>query len=350
MKIKADNNDYKLLHQTIDEWVRNGNISPEKAAELKATIQIPKTLGQQVAQYFFVIALSCILLAFGAIFIDDKFLEKLKQYFSLTNLFIAILFTLLFVTWFVLLKKKRQHISTLPYEIYTVIGSLLLVTAITYYCKEIGFGEKHSGFLAACSVCILLLSVWMRSYAMWVAGILAVMGWFGAFSTWLSNEDLFLGMNYPVRFALFGAIVTAFAWMQQRIQPLHFSHRITYITGLIILFTALWGVSVFGNYNSLEKWAAVRQTQVIVYAILFVVAGFATFLAGIKYRDNAARDVGIIALLANLYTRYFEYFWDNTNKGLFFLILAVSFWFIGKRLERWKTKQPAEAENATEIS
>ncbi len=350
MKIKADNNDYKLLHHTLNEWVKNGNITPEKAQELKTTIDVPKTAGQQIAQYFFFIALSCILLAFGAIFIDDKFLEKLKQYFALTNLFIALLFTALCILWFVLLRKKKHSTNTLPYEIYTIIGSLLLVTAITYYCKETGFGPKHSGFLAACSVFILLLSVWMRSYSMWVAGILAFMGWFGAFSTWLSNHDLFLGMNYPVRFALFGLLVTSFAWWQQRLPILHYSHRITYITGLIILFTALWGVSIFGNYNSFEQWAAVRQTQVIIYALLFAIAGFAAFFLGIKYKDNVARDVGIIALLANLYTRYFEYFWDSTNKGLFFLVLAISFWFIGKKLERWKSKQQPDTGNTHEIS
>lgn len=233
MKIKADNNDYKLLLSTIDKWMKHGNISPEKAHELKSTIDVPKTAGQQIAQYFFFIALSCILLAFGAIFIDDKFLEKLKQYFALTNLFIALLFTALCILWFVLLRKKKHSTNTLPYEIYTIIGSLLLVTAITYYCKETGFGPKHSGFLAACSVFILLLSVWMRSYAMWVAGILAFMGWFGAFSTWLSSHDLFLGINYPVRFALFGLLVTSFAWWQQRLPILHYSHRLHISQGLL---------------------------------------------------------------------------------------------------------------------
>jgi len=39
----------------------------------------------------------------------------------------------------------------------------------------------------------------------------------------------------------------------------------------------------------------------------------------------------------NLYTRYFEYFWDGMNKGLFFLILAIAFGFTGWFLDR-KTK------------
>lgn len=338
MKIKADQNDYKLLNTAIDEWAKNDLISDEKARELKATIEAPKTTGQQIAQYFFFIALSCILLAFVAMFIDDKFLEKLKQHFSLTNIFIAILFTLFTGIWFFYLKKKKQNINQVPFEVYSVVGSLLLVTAVTYYCKETGFGPKHSGFLIIVSLSLFCISVWLRSISMWIIGVLALMGWFGAFSTWLSTADLFLGMNYPVRFAVFGILITSLALIQQNVKPISYSQRVTYISGLIILFTALWGVSIFGNYNSLEKWATVRQTQVIFYAIIFALAGFTSFFIGIKYKENIARDIGIVALLANLYTRYFEYFWDNTNKGLFFLILAISFWFIGKRLEHWKSK------------
>jgi len=338
MKIKTDQNDHKLLTDTITQWVKNGNIDDAKGKELIDTLEKPQSTSQQIAQYFFFIALSCILLAFAAIFIDDKFLEKLKQHFSLTNLFIAIAFTIFAAAWFVFLHKKKTTFRNVSFEVFAVIGGLLTVTAITYYCKEFGFGPKYTSMLALTSVGVFSLSAWIRSYTLWIAGILALMGWFGAFSTWLSFGDLFLGMNYPVRFSVFGLLIIALSFLQKQITSISFTQRITYIAGLIIFFTAIWGVSIFGNYDSLDKWAAVRQTQVIFYAILFAIAGVASFLLGIKYKDNVARDIGVIALLANLYTRYFEYFWDNTNKGLFFLILAVSFWFIGKRLEKFKQK------------
>ncbi len=338
MKIKTDQNDYKLLTDTISQWVKNGTIDAEKGNELIDSLEKPQSASQQIAQYFFFIALSCILLAFAAIFIDDKFLEKLKQHFSLTNLFIAITFTILTIAWFIFLRKRKTTLRNVSFEVFAVIGGLLTVTAITYYCKEIGFGPKYTGMLAITSIIVFALSAWIRSYTLWIAGILAMMGWFGAFSTWLSADDLFIGMNYPVRLSVFGLLVILISFLQKRVSAIFFSQRITYVAGLIIFFTAIWGVSIFGNYNSLDKWATVRQTQVIFYAILFAIAGIISFLLGIKYKDNIARDMGVIALLANLYTRYFEYFWDSTNKGLFFLILAVSFWFIGKRLEKFKQK------------
>ena len=60
---------------------------------------------------------------------------------------------------------------------------------------------------------------------------------------------------------------------------------------------------------------------------------------GVRYKDDIARDLGIVFLLINFYSRYFEFFWDTLHKGLFFLLLAVSFYFIG----RWIEKRRKEA-------
>ena len=338
MKIKTDLKEYKFLNHTIDNWLSNDDITEEKANELKNTIEEPKSYGQQIAQYFFFIALSCILLAFAAIFIDDKFIEKLKHYFSLTNLFIAILFTVLSTICFIYLKKKRHAISPAPFEVYAIVSSLLVATALTYYCKETGFGPKYTGFLIVLAALLFSISAWLGSSAVWITGILALMGWYGAFSTWQSNNDLFLSMNYPLRFTVFGLLICICSYIQSYIKPLSTTHRITYITGLIILLTGLWGVSVFGNYNSLDEWSKVRQIQIIWYALLFAIIAAMILFYGIRRHDDLTSDIGVVALLFNLYSRYFEYFWDTTNKGIFFLILGISFWFIGKWIEKKKKR------------
>ncbi|MBL4678753.1 MAG: hypothetical protein JKY70_21555, partial [Mucilaginibacter sp.] len=39
------------------------------------------------------------------------------------------------------------------------------------------------------------------------------------------------------------------------------------------------------------------------------------------------------------YTKYFEYFWESTNKTIFFAILALSFWLVGRKAEKiWNVK------------
>jgi hypothetical protein len=72
-----------------------------------------------------------------------------------------------------------------------------------------------------------------------------------------------------------------------------------------------------------------------------VAGGF--LLYGLKSNDTIAREFGITFLIIFLYTKYFEYFWDHTNKTLFFGILAASFWLIGRKAEKiWNLKSKSQ--------
>jgi uncharacterized membrane protein len=334
--MEADKNEWRILQRALTEWEREGKLAHEQAEELKKSIHFRKTESQQIARYFFFIALSCALLAFGAIFINDKLLEKIKAYFSLNNAIIALLSAALAIAWFWYVRKRGKELTTGTYESYMILGALPVLTALVYICKDTGAGNAYTLFLFAAFAVLIALGIWFRSTALWIIGILALMGWFGAFSTWQSTNYLFLGMNYPVRFAVFGLLIIGLSYLQLLVHPLYFTQRVTFIVGLLIFFTAMWGVSIFGNFNYLDEWEKVRQTHVLAYAILFGAAAIISFMMGIRYRDEAARDFGILFLLVNLYTRYFEFFWDTMNKGIFFLILAVTFGLLGRWLEKKK--------------
>jgi uncharacterized membrane protein len=334
--MELEKNEWKALKRAISEWEQQGKISHDQAGELRKSVLLKRNERQQIAQYFFIVAISCTILAFGAIFIDEKLLEKIKSYFALSNVVIALISAVLGGLWFGFVKKRREHYSIPAYEVYMVLGGLVSLVSLVYFCKDIGFGASHNGFLIVAFVVLLAEAIVLYSRALWIGAILALMGWFGAFTEWQSANNLFLGMNYPMRFTMFGVLVIALAFLQSRLPKLSFTQRITYISGLIIFFVGLWGVSIFGNFGSLEEWAKVRQTYVLAYSVVFGLTAAAAFYFGIKYRDDATRDFGVFFLILNLYSRYFEFFWDAMNKGMFFLVLAVSFYFIGRQIERRK--------------
>lgn len=336
--MELEKKDKEILETALAEWERSHLLTKEKADELRSSLSLKKARGQ-IAQYFFIIAIACTLLAFAAIFIDDKLLEKIKQYFNIGNVVIAISCTLIALAWFMYLYRKKNSFNSLIYEVYMVLGGLVTVSAIVYYCKDIGFGPQYTGLLAAVAAVIFPLSAFFRSKTLWLSGILALMGWYGSFAEWQQNKDnLFLAMNYPMRFTIFGVLVIGLSFLQDRVRALKFSQRQTYVMGLLIFFTGMWGVSIFGNYGHYEEWLAVRQVQVIGYSLVLAMVSIAALILGIKYRDDITRDFGIIFILLNLYSRYFEFFWNTTNKGIFFLVLAASFalvgWQIEKRLKR----------------
>lgn len=332
--MEADKNEWRILQQALNEWEHEGKLTGKQADQLRKSIHIRQAERMLIARYFFFIALFCAILAFGALFLDDKLLEKLKAYFSLSDITISLCAALLSVGWFWYIQKRKQHLSIAVYETYMTLGTLPVLTALVYLFKVVSPGHTYTLFLFSSTVVFCALSIWFRSQALWAAMILALMGWFGTFSTTHSNDYLFLGLNYPVRFTLFGLLITGFSLVQFLVRALRFTQRLTLITGLAIFFVAMWGVSIFGNYNYLDEWEKVPQIKVLVYSILFGIAAVLSFLLGIRYKNDVARDFGVLFLIINLYTRYFEFFWDTMNKGIFFLILAVTFGLLGRWLER----------------
>jgi hypothetical protein len=108
---------------------------------------------------------------------------------------------------------------------------------------------------------------------------------------------------------------------------------------LLYLFLSLWLLSIFGNYGSIDSWWKVKQITLFYWGVISLAMAGGFMLYGLKYKDSIAREFGITFLLIFIYTKYFEYFWDSTNHTLFFAILAISFWLIGRKAEKiWNVK------------
>lgn len=337
--MELDKKEIDILENALHQWEQQQLLTREKTDELRSTL-VPRKAGGQVAQYFFIIAIASMVLAFIAIFIDDKLLERVRLYFDVGNLIIAIACSGLSALWFTYIHKKRKTVSPLVHEIYMVLGGMVVLCATVYFCKDIGFGPQYTGLLLSVTFIFMLLSVLYKSKSLWMAAILALMGFYGSYAEWLQNDrNLFLGMNYPMRFAVFGLLVTGASFMQSKLKLLRFSHRQTFLLGMLILFTGLWGISIFGNFGEWAEWEKVRQVQVIGYSVVLAAASITSLVAGIRYKDDVARDFGIIFILLNLYSRYFEFFWNTTNKGIFFLVLAASFALVGWQLEKRVRRQ-----------
>ena len=88
------------------------------------------------------------------------------------------------------------------------------------------------------------------------------------------------------------------------------------------------------NYDGIDDWCYARQIELLHWGLLFALVAIAAIVYGLKCDDYTSRAFGITFLFINLYTKYFEFFWDATHKAVFFLILAVSFWVIGSRAEK----------------
>jgi hypothetical protein len=139
----------------------------------------------------------------------------------------------------------------------------------------------------------------------------------------------FLGMNYPLRFVILGAALTVLgvagqhSFVDVSAGSSKFKDRLlsmspqTTVIGLLNLFVALWIMSIFGNYGDMTQWEKVRQYELLHWSLLFGAVAIAAIWYGLKRDDGVLRGFGLTFLFINLYTRFFEYFWDSIHKAVF---------------------------------
>lgn len=347
--MELDKNEARIVNNAIKFWEDNDKIAPELASQLRESYTLRNANADAITSYALVSAISCGLLAFGALVIDEKWIELLRKKWGFSESIVGFAFTALAVLFIYLARKRKIRFpgSQASNETYNITIILTLGIAITYWTRSFAnFNGNYAIPLLLAAIAYGLVAVLLESKLMWVVMLLAISGWWGAQTHfWSGGNFRFAGMNYPLRMTVFGLVVWSFSWIVGKTKRLNHFADSTYSVGLLLFLLAAWTLSIFGNYDDLSGWKAIKQGHFWYWAL-----GFTIMLAGLiayafKNKNDTLRDLSLVFFLLNIYTRYFEYFWDRTNKGLFFALLALSFWFVGRKAEQWRTKE-LELENA----
>jgi len=346
--LEVDKREARLLEKAIMAWQERQLINPEQAQQMQQSYQVREahTEWQTITLYIFIAAISCALMAFGSLVLDEKWIEVLRKKLSLTDSFIAALFALL--TAFLCyrgyrLRRKQevvpgQRAFSLNRELYWLLPILSTGVTVVYLGKSLQYlGGNYGLFWLLATAVYGVLALALSSQLLWIATLLCLIPAYVKLTYFVTGDaSWFLGMNLPCRMLLLAAIML----LAHRLALPHKKYRavqhITWAGGWLLLLLAAWLISIFGNSGTWSEWQQVRQYQLLWWVVVYTVICAGTIWLGIKLKDNMVRDMGVLFLLLDLYTRYFEYLWDRTHKGLFFTILALSFWWIGRRIEKWK--------------
>jgi len=328
----------EFLKQIIQYWESEKLISSDVADNLKNNISVRPFDWGKLAKYSFWIAIFCGIIAVGAVLADEILIELITMFFTSSDTGLAVFFALLasYVYYLGIKKRKKTPEKILSNESIIFGGVLFTAVSIGYLGQALDTGSGHFSLLFLLSTIIYAsLAYWFPSRLVWIFSILSLGSWFGTETGYVSGWGAyFLGMNYPLRFVLFGSVLlTASIFMRRNDKLLQFA-KPTYVLGMLYLFISLWILSIFGNYGDMDSWSDVKQYELFYWSLLFGAAALTLIYFGIKFDDGIARNYGITFLFINLYTRYFEYFWNSTHKAIFFTILAVSFWFVGYKAEK----------------
>lgn len=347
MAMRINKKESRLLNEAIEIWEKDALIDQPTAEKLKQRIASYRNEFDAVAFYASIAAVSCALLAFGALVLDEKWIEILRKIFAFSEFVIGFIFgaVAVFLVWIAKRRIKKFPYAILANESFTILIALSAGVSVAYFTKSFNADYHYYGLSIFITACIYgVLGFYLNSRLLWTCMILALISsWATQTYAWSddASQSYFLGMNYPLRMALLGAVMVAAAHFLQQWQATQKFYPLSWYSSWLFLLLSGLFLSASGNL-SYDVWAAIKQGKLFVWAIAYTLLLIAVLIYAIKQKDETLRDMIIVFFLLNIYTRYFEYFWDRTNKGLFFALLALSFWLIGKKAEQLRKGAPPE--------
>lgn len=328
----------EFLDEMINIWQKDQLLSAEKAAALKNSYSVKSFDWQKLAQYSIYVALACGVFALGSLLLDKKMTLLLEKLYYTPNIVISLL-SFAAAAYLLFIGNKRRKIKAkqvFSNEALLFGGVMFIANGLAYFGKTINKEIENYALIFLLATPVYgFLGYFFKSKLIWAFALLSLGAWFGTQTSYLGKQNFyFLGMNYPLRFVVFGALLTACSWFFKRSKKLNFLFQATYFIGLVYAFSALWLLSIFGNYASIDQWFKVSQYTLLFWAALSLFICGLTFFLGFKFKDEMAREFGATFLIINLYSRFFEYFWESWHKAIFFSVLALSFWLIGRKAEK----------------
>jgi hypothetical protein len=326
-----------VVREAIERWKDTGVIPDAQAATLAATIEVQYFDWRKLAKYSFWIALFSIVSSVSAALSDRMLRDLLNVLFEAPALLKCAALSLVAAGLYRWGLTRRRQASDKVYrnEAIFFLGVLATAGAISQLGVALDRGSGHFSLLLFLSfVVYAVLGVALESNLIWVFALASLGGWMGTETGYMSGWGAYyLGMNYPLRFVLFGALLTGCALALEDHPLACRFYRSTLVMGLLYLFIALWIMSIFGNYGDMHTWERVKQIELLHWSIIFgTVAGWAIYY-GLRHDNDITKGFGVTFLGINLYTRFFELFWNSLHKAIFFALLGLSFWYIGSKAE-----------------
>lgn len=341
--MKLNKSQSRFLKSMIDKWQEDQLLSEEKANELKTNITASGFDWKKLASYAFGIAVSCIAISL-LLLVSDQDLQSLITKLGKTpnHVFFGFFSVLSIVLYYAGIRRQRtKNQFQFSNEALLFGGVLSTAGAIIFFGKMMDNGSQHFSILLLISTIIYLILGWLvTSKQIWIFGLISLAGWFGTETAYQTDwANYFMGMNYPLRFLFFGVLLFVVFQFLKYVKSFETFYNVSSSIALLYLFCSLWLLSIFGNYGDIDSWYSSDASEHIIWMIILALVAGGFLFHGLKYANDKHREFGIFFLIINIYSRYFEFFWESTHKTVFFAVLAVSFWLIGKRAERFWLKK-----------
>ncbi len=208
--------------------------------------------------------------------------------------------------------------------------------------------ENWPALIGVQAVLLLALAYVLDNRLVLIHATVCLFVWFGGETGYVSGWGAYyLGMTYPVRFlgAALAALGVAYAHYRFLPRYQHFS-RVWAHFGLLVAHFSLWFLAVFGYFEDQVRWSG-TEAERVAFSALWAAVSVGCMVAGAKLGQAMLRAYGLVFLIIDVYTFYFQFVVANSG-GLWFLhlllvggsMVGLGFW-LERRLRAYRPPQPA---------
>jgi len=336
--MKLNRNQKETTGQLIDWWEEQGLLSENQAHRLKESIELKTINWKKAAEYLMGLAVVSVIVAFFTLVADEWILDLFERLFEISD--VAIFVLLLVLTLFFYLAGWRLHRRPKNYQLsretILLMGSLAFGGSLNYFGKFL----QLDGFTEILLVLVFAIHAFAVSH-FFKSILFSGIGWLGVM-LWLGLESgrqcdwsgSWLGMNTALRYLFFAFVPLVTGIILHKKKILTAFAKVSERTGWLFFWLSLWGLALFGNHNSLETWNAASATSLLPWGVLMAAISMAVWIAGRQKNDKEWMWMGGLILVANAYTQFFLFLWDPLHPALFFALMGLSFWMLGRGAEK----------------
>ncbi|MFO1520017.1 MAG: hypothetical protein U1F57_10200 [bacterium] len=317
----------KKLSQDVAEWQADGVISEETAAVLRKRYDTP---GFGLITFIKYLGIS------GGIFLlcgFVGFIGALSGSLGVNGILLLIASAGLFYAG---LRMSLDPQARYPYSSKLVLtcAIMTLLPALIMLGHTSGMEERGIFWLLGLVVfpLVFILAYRFQNIFLLILGLIQFFQWVGSFNRMHGRSTYELEIVDPRVMAVVSLAVIAIGTYHElklKERTLHF-YKAYQVLGLLYLNLSLLILSIYPKASAFP------------YVVLLTLATLGQIVAGARLHNGIFLGFGVTFLAINLYTRFYERFWDSLDKGLFFLLGGLALFGFGVTFEMLSRKSKTE--------
>lgn len=322
----------RFILKEIKKWYKDSLISEEQLKTLSSKYNNNIYLNwQPIIKSIMITGIVLVMIGFIAFI----------SFYIFSLYFIAFLFTLFFVSGFIINEVMIRKEINLPKTSAVIIAlSSIFLTCDIFTIYYIIFGNKHNyTILFLITIIIFFIIAYIKkNYIVLSIALVSAITWYGFEGFDFPYIDSYIfNINNYIRVILMSTAIFLLGITDVNIKifgnKYYLFSKIFYSVGILYLNIVLAIMSIFGTYDTVILFKD-NKIETITYSIIFLITNIIMLTLGIKIKKMSIIKYSIFFILANMYIRYFEYFYLSMNSWIFFIILGVITILIGIVIER----------------